>query len=360
MTVDSLCVTSWRARPVSFVGLMTLYESNYIRLRGLTGDVRSLAGRIVSTAPSDCDLHLEIVEHSPYTSVLRLTYLFDDAAGQVADPDLEVRVYHDARLAEASRCARWVRHPGLASIRSRVSMTLGERWLRNMLLNKWLDYCVDRGHRFAGRRPSRALRCMRLRDEARRLIQRLAGRRPSAEDERLVALFRNRAELKKELGALDDERHRLLDRLKLQEGATMRVEEQFAALEQYLGRAEEGYKSLAYFQLKGLWRAAAKRLEQFAAELTRQQKDRERRQQLAEFDRAKRARLADVDRELVEARVLADQLQAEQKLGTQRMNELRGFWNYFRRTKARGDAGDAGAATRGGADGRHGPQRRAA
>lgn len=113
----------------------------------------------------------------------------------------------------------------------------------------------------------------------------------------------------------------------------MRVEEQFAALEQYLGRAEEGYKSLAYFQLKGLWRVAAKRLEQFAAELTRQQKDRERRQQLAEFDRVKRARVADVDRELVEARVLADQLQAEQKLGIQRMNELRGFWNYFRRRK---------------------------
>jgi hypothetical protein len=174
---------------------------------------------------------------------------------------------------------------------------------------------------------------MRLRDEARRLIQRLAGQRPSAEDERLVALFRNRAELKKELGALDDERHRLLDRLKLQEGATMRVEEQFAALEQYLGRAEEGYKSLAYFQLKGLWRAAAKRLEQFAAELTRQQKDRERRQQLAEFDRVKRARVADIDRELVEARVLADQLQAEQKLGAQRITELGGFWNYFRRRK---------------------------
>jgi hypothetical protein len=150
MTVDSMCVTSWRARPVSFVSLMTLYESNFIRLRGLVGDVRPMAGRIVSTAPSDCDLHLAIVEQSPYTSVLRLTYFFEDAAGQVADPDLEVRVYHDARLAEASRCARWVRHPGLESIRSSLSMSLGERWLRNMLLNKWLDYCVDRGHRFVG------------------------------------------------------------------------------------------------------------------------------------------------------------------------------------------------------------------
>jgi len=150
MTVDSLCVTSWRARPVSFVSLMTLYESNYIRLRDLVGDVRALGGLQVSRAAADCDLHLETVEHSRYTSVLRLTYFFDEASGTVADPDLEVRVYHDARLAEASRCARWVRHPGLESIRSGLSAALGERWLRNMLLNKWLDYCFDRGHRFAG------------------------------------------------------------------------------------------------------------------------------------------------------------------------------------------------------------------
>ena len=58
-------------------------------------------------------------------------------------------MYHDARLAEASRCARWVRHPGLSDLRNGVPSQLGERWLRNMLLNKWLDYCAERGHRFA-------------------------------------------------------------------------------------------------------------------------------------------------------------------------------------------------------------------
>jgi hypothetical protein len=174
---------------------------------------------------------------------------------------------------------------------------------------------------------------MNLRDDLRRLARRLAGRTSSVEDERLVELFRNRAELKKELGTLDDERHRLLDRLKLQEGATMRVEEQLATLEAYLGRPEESCKNLAYFQLRGLWRAASQQLEKFAGELTQQQSERERRQQLAEFDRVKRARLSDVDRELVEARVLADQLQAEQKLARQQLALLTGFWNYFRRRK---------------------------
>ena len=174
---------------------------------------------------------------------------------------------------------------------------------------------------------------MNLRDDLGRLIRRLAGRSPSAEDERLVALFRNRAELKKELGTLDDDRHRLLDRLKLQEGATMRVEEQAAALEAYLGRPEEGLKNLLYFQLKALWRTASQRVEKFAGELAGQQTERERKLHMAEFDRGKRGRLADIDRELVEARVLADQLQAEQKLAQQRLATMGGFWNYFGRRR---------------------------
>ena len=174
---------------------------------------------------------------------------------------------------------------------------------------------------------------MSLADGLRRVAGRLAGRQESAEDQRLVELFRNRAELKKRLHELDEERHRLLDRLKLQEGATMRVEEQLAALEKYLGRPEEGYKCLTYFQLRALWRATARRLEQFSAELERQQKDRERKQQLASFERARRDRVGEVERELAEARVLADQLQTEQRLAEQRLGELRGFWNHFRRRR---------------------------
>jgi hypothetical protein len=176
---------------------------------------------------------------------------------------------------------------------------------------------------------------MSLGDRLRRLTARLAGRHVPAEDERLVALFRNRAQLKQELLALEEERHRLLDRLKLQEGATMRVEEHLDALEQYLGRPAEGYKCLAYFQLRAVWRAAAGRVEQFAGELARQQKDRERRAQLAAFESARRGRAAEVDRELVEASVLADQLQAEQRLAEQRLETLGGFWNHLRRKRLR-------------------------
>ena len=42
--------TSWRAQPGSFVSLMTLYESNFVRLRWLVRDLRSINGACVSKA----------------------------------------------------------------------------------------------------------------------------------------------------------------------------------------------------------------------------------------------------------------------------------------------------------------------
>ena len=48
MLSDSLCSISWRARPRSFVSLMTLYESNFIRLGWLAPDLRRLSGSLTS------------------------------------------------------------------------------------------------------------------------------------------------------------------------------------------------------------------------------------------------------------------------------------------------------------------------
>jgi uncharacterized protein YqiB (DUF1249 family) len=145
---DTNCAVSWRARPGSFVSLMSLYESNYIRLRWLIPELDAMNGAHVSDVGDECPLHLEICDRSRYTTTLSLTYVFDVGAGEVRDPDLLIRIYHDARLAEVQACARWHRHSVLSAIRSQLARDLGDRWLRNVMLNKWLDYCVERGHRF--------------------------------------------------------------------------------------------------------------------------------------------------------------------------------------------------------------------
>ena len=148
MIADQWCRTSWRAEPGSFVSLMTLYESNFVRLGWLVRDARALAQCAVSRVASDCDLHLIPMEVSRYTSVLRLTYEFDLEGARVLDPDLEICVYHDARLAEARSFQGLSRHPQLTRLRSGLKRELDQRWIRNMMLNKWLEYCAERGHRF--------------------------------------------------------------------------------------------------------------------------------------------------------------------------------------------------------------------
>jgi len=148
MIADQWCQTSWRAKPGSFVGLMTLYESNFVRLRWLVRDLRAITARAVSRSPTDCDLYLTPLEVSRYTSVFRLTYEFPPDEAPVRDPDLEVCVYHDARLAEVRRFRGFDRHPELAKLHSRLKRELDQRWSRNMMLNKWLEYCAEQGHHF--------------------------------------------------------------------------------------------------------------------------------------------------------------------------------------------------------------------
>ena len=95
---------------------MTLYESNFVRLGWLVSDLRAVAAQRVSHVESDCDLFLTPVELNRYTSVFRLTYEFDFEGAPLRDPDLEVCVYHDARLAEVRSFRGFQRHPQLAKL----------------------------------------------------------------------------------------------------------------------------------------------------------------------------------------------------------------------------------------------------
>jgi len=152
MLNDTLTPVTWRARPRSFVALMGLYESNYIRLSWLAGEVLALDGQHRSKVPGDCDLLLTLTDRSPYTTTVNLTYLFAEESGPdnvVRLPDMQVRVYHDAHLAEAHEWAGSHSQPVLKALRTHAERELDQRWARNVMLNKWLEYCVERGHRFS-------------------------------------------------------------------------------------------------------------------------------------------------------------------------------------------------------------------
>lgn len=119
---------------------MGLYESNYLRLARLAGELRQLQGTLRSRVAGDCDLTLTVLDRARYTSELLLTYILPAATPQSLlfepVPDLRLCVYHDARLVAL--------HTGEQA----DERQLARRWQRNHLLNRWLEYCIDRGHRF--------------------------------------------------------------------------------------------------------------------------------------------------------------------------------------------------------------------
>jgi hypothetical protein len=157
-------------------------------------------------------------------------------------------------------------------------------------------------------------------------------REETAEDDhRVLALFRNRAELKKAYGELQEEIYRLKDRIKQQEGATQRVQEMLAALEGRLGLSETAFPALVFYQLRRLWQTGRELLERFVTELAAQQDERERRQHVAEHNRRMFAKRQAAEQRLRGAqRLVAEEAARLTDLESQR-SRLQRFWHYFRR-----------------------------
>jgi len=155
---------------------------------------------------------------------------------------------------------------------------------------------------------------------------------PPPEDEgRVLALFRNRAELKKAYGELQEEIYRLKDRIKQQEGATQRVQEMLEALETRLGAPDTAYPALVFYQLRRLWQSGRELIDQFVADLVRQQDERERRQHLAEHNRRQFTKRQSVEKQLRSAEQAAAEASREvTDLEGQRARLTR-FWHYFKR-----------------------------
>ena len=139
--------------PGTFATLMDLYECNYINMRRLLPVTPQTPVDWVSRIPGSLDLHLRLVERFRYTSELVLTYEFIQNGAKLTEPNLRIRVYHDARLAEVM--AAHLRHcPAFdneaISGQHTNATQLHFRWKVNRFLFKWLSYCLRQGHRFAG------------------------------------------------------------------------------------------------------------------------------------------------------------------------------------------------------------------
>jgi len=146
MLLDSHLVPETIAKPRSFVGLMALYESNYLRLFRLIPELDRIDGCFHSRVAGDCDLHVEILERCRYTVTMSLTYHLETDDGLLIDPDMTIRAYLDGKLAEVMAIGECQRHTTLRQLVREHRRELDRRWRLNIVLNKWLDYLSDQGH----------------------------------------------------------------------------------------------------------------------------------------------------------------------------------------------------------------------
>ena len=89
------------------------------------------------------------------------------------------------------------------------------------------------------------------------------------DDDKLLHLYWNRAELKKEYSRLRKERYELLDQLKVQEGRNARLQQKLDGLEELLADRTAANRAVVFYQIRGVWKRCHARLAKFAGQMGR-------------------------------------------------------------------------------------------
>ncbi|PWQ94937.1 DUF1249 domain-containing protein [Leucothrix pacifica] len=133
-------------RPRSFAALMEMYEINYMQLRLLCGDIRSLQGTYFSKQSTGIPLRLEVLEQSSHTTILLLTYDFN--SDDQPRPDLQIQIYHDSRQANViSRRCKFLGDQ-INTRKMGADTQLLCQWRTNRFLFKWVKYLRRQNYSF--------------------------------------------------------------------------------------------------------------------------------------------------------------------------------------------------------------------
>lgn len=119
-------------RPRSLGLLMKIYERNYQKIVALLGDPAKLEEHVEIALSDRPALQVWVKKRSRHTLELMMSHQF----AEVSSPRLKVRLYRDASVAEA----QFSDH---VSQGETPLERLPARWRANILLYKWLDYCLS-------------------------------------------------------------------------------------------------------------------------------------------------------------------------------------------------------------------------
>ena len=150
------------------------------------------------------------------------------------------------------------------------------------------------------------------------------------ENEKLVELFKNRAELKKEFAELRNEQHRLQQRIKDQQGATARITQKLEHLESLLIDPEWVHTVVVFYQLRSINRRCQGKLAKFAEQLKQQRERRQQDGELATWRDRQAAEAQAIQGQVGELRVKAQTIEDRLLSERSRIESMSGLAKVFK------------------------------
>ncbi|MGI9308203.1 MAG: hypothetical protein ACR2P6_03005 [Gammaproteobacteria bacterium] len=163
--------------------------------------------------------------------------------------------------------------------------------------------------------------------------QLFSGAKSQEEQERLLKLFWNRAEVKKEVDKLRAEAQELREQLDKQQGYALRSQQKLEQLEGMLANYETAPAVVLFYALRGMWLYARRRLQALSIELQATQKDREYQHWLAGVQLSLSAAVDEVQVRIDEKQADFDRRSSEIAAMNSRVVGCSGFWQFFKRRK---------------------------
>lgn len=161
------------------------------------------------------------------------------------------------------------------------------------------------------------------------LITRRKEKEP--DEQQLLRLFWNRAELKKDLAQLRRDREKLVNQLREHERSGQQARQRLVQLENLLGDPLQAVNVMVYYQLRSVWAQCRQRMAQLARELSQRQQERELQQHVSAFDQDRATDLAGFDGKIAVLETRRSDGQKDLDTLSAQQRQLKGFWNYFRR-----------------------------
>jgi uncharacterized protein YqiB (DUF1249 family) len=133
---------------VDLLELQAACEANYLRLMRLLPEMRNRPDtRRIAMSQGDRLLGvlvLTVTESCPYTTTVQISQ--QDCLPWLPVPQMDVRVYHDARMAEVIGAENARRFRGIYSYPNAQMHQPDEKNQLNLFLGEWLGHCLACGH----------------------------------------------------------------------------------------------------------------------------------------------------------------------------------------------------------------------